>query len=255
MFRKTKKFAVFDISPRNDNDVIIVPDIDIKQSNNEVESIFNQLKCAIPIEVLCRKAHDDRLLFGDLCDTQSLIYGEIDFLSIESIVEQLRKLRIDLRGIFIDLGSGNGNSTLAFYLLGNFEVCVGIEMLPQLAVEANDIRNRLNNYLGLPSKLQFFEGSFFDANVFDWSHGDVIFINSTCFGPQMMSEISQWKKLKEGATIITLTYPLSCCAQGVNGNHFKLLLETRLSMNWGAADVYIFQVVSNQGSCDCMNHE
>ena len=48
-----------------------------------------------------------------------------------------------------------------------------------------------------------YEGSFLD---FDWSDGDVVFANSTCFDDELMMDMSKKaEKLKAGALIVTFT--------------------------------------------------
>lgn len=48
-----------------------------------------------------------------------------------------------------------------------------------------------------------YEGSFLD---FDWSDGDVVFANSTCFDDELMIDMSEKAtKLKAGAIVVTFT--------------------------------------------------
>lgn len=48
-----------------------------------------------------------------------------------------------------------------------------------------------------------YEGSFLD---FDWSDGDVVFANSTCFDDELMMDMSKKaERLKAGAIIVTFT--------------------------------------------------
>ncbi len=72
----------------------------------------------------------------------------------------------------------------------------------------------------------FFKGSFLD---YDWSDGDVIFANSTCFDDQLMESMSeQAEKLKPGAFFVTFT-------KGLTSKAFELLERKRYRMSWGPA--------------------
>jgi hypothetical protein len=71
-----------------------------------------------------------------------------------------------------------------------------------------------------------YEGSFLD---FDWSDGDVIFANSTCFSDELMTLLSkQAESLKPGAIVVTFT-------KGMSTPAFELLERKRYRMSWGPA--------------------
>jgi len=57
--------------------------------------------------------------------------------------------------------------------------------------------------LGIAQGAAVYEGSFLD---FDWSDGDVVFANSTCFDDELMLELSKKAELlKPGAIVVTFT--------------------------------------------------
>lgn len=70
------------------------------------------------------------------------------------------------------------------------------------------------------------QGSFLD---YDWSDGDVVFANSTCFDDALMKDMAdQAAKLKPGAVFVTFT-------KGLNSKAFEVLERKRYKMSWGPA--------------------
>lgn len=75
----------------------------------------------------------------------------------------------------------------------------------------------------------------------DWSDGDVVFMNSTCFDEDLMVAVSkQAEKLAPGAIVITFTKSLSNAApslgpNSVNPKPFEILDRKRYKMSWGPA--------------------
>lgn len=87
--------------------------------------------------------------------------------------------------------------------------------------------------------LKFCPGSFLDKTCADLSLGDVFFINSTCFPAALMADIASHCQFKSGSLFIVLSRTLP----DSDINKFKLLHESRLSMSWGHADVFIQKVL------------
>ena len=144
-----------------------------------------------------------------LNENKNLIYGEISFSSFFDILRKLNlsSFREDLSSSgsssnnsnsssssgkfkFYDLGSGTGKAVFAARITQDFTSCIGIEVLESLNNQATKIKNRFDSqYRSLlfdPSNQRtiFHCGSFLE---YDWSDGDVIFMNSTCFDEELMS--------------------------------------------------------------------
>jgi hypothetical protein len=82
-------------------------------------------------------------------------------------------------------------------------------------------------------------GSFLD---YDWSDGDVVFANSTCFDDDLMNAMQQQAEtLKPGAILVTFTKGLT------NFSKFELLEKKRHKMSWGPATVYIHRRLGKDG--------
>ena len=83
-----------------------------------------------------------------------------------------------------------------------------------------------------------YEGSFLE---YDWSDGDLVFANSTCFTESMMKNISlQAEALKPGAIFVTFT-------KGLDSNVFETLERKRYKMSWGPATVVIQRRLNYDG--------
>ena len=174
----------------------------------------------------------------------SLTYGEIDFRSFCTILQRFTSTR---GKIFYDLGSGTGRALVEARLLCDFDQCVGIELLHSLHMKAEKVvrdfdspkyRNILSVSLPLRD-VQVFEGSILEE---DWSDGDLIFANSTCFSPDLMARMGvAGEKLRPGAYFITFT-------KGLTSKAFELMEQMRLKMSWGPATVYIHRRLNNDGS-------
>lgn len=164
---------------------------------------------------------------------KSLVYGEVDF---ESFVEILRKVGPSTGKKFYDLGSGTGRAVMAARITQDYSTCVGIESLSSLynaSLEVNSSFEQLiRQFLGTGQEqaTEFLKGSITEI---DWSDGDVVFANSTCFEDDLMEELSaKAELLKEGSVVITFT-------TGLDSPCFEVLEEAHYTMSWGAATVFI----------------
>ena len=174
----------------------------------------------------------ERELRGQL-QQKSLIYGEVDFRSFLAV---LRRVPLQPGGIFYDLGSGTGRALFVARLTHDFARCVGIELLSGLHASGRRAERRFRRFV-LPlldstanNDVDLCHGSLLDV---DWSDGDLVFANSTCFSEQLVSQISERaERLKPGAFVITFTKPLTSPA-------FDIVEKKRWNMSWGAATVFI----------------
>ena len=165
----------------------------------------------------------------DLREEKSLIYGEIDFCAFYRI---LRKIHPRPGGVFYDLGSGTGRAVFAACLTQDFGICVGVEILSGLFSRSQMILERYNQHFrgrlhfGASHEVRFYHSS---LSELDWSDGDVVFANSTCFDDALMQILSDKAELlRPGAVVVTFTKGLTC-RQG----KFELLERKRYKMSWG----------------------
>ena len=156
----------------------------------------------------------------------SLVYGE---LTLRAMAAVLWPLRLPSGGTLIDLGSGSGRGVVGALLLHDWDVVRGVELLDGLwkasvAVKDKVERERRGGVLASSGAAATVEGGggggsgmeggvgvgggrrtrivleradFFDV---DWSEGDVVLANSTCFDEAMMHRLAQQgRQLKQGA--------------------------------------------------------
>ena len=179
----------------------------------------------------------------DLNEEKSLIYGEVDYSSFYRV---LRKINPMAGGTFYDLGSGTGKGVIAARLVCDFSRCLGIEILEGLHTQGAKIMQRFNsNYQEILSAGQHqmaavCQGSFLD---YDWSDGDVVFANSTCYDEKLMLEMADMaRNLRPGAFFVTFT-------KGLNiPDAFELIERKRYRMSWGPATVFIQRRLNHDGS-------
>ena len=193
----------------------------------EAEQTYTELFNDVPYEVGKTLANKDRLS-SDNPGEQSLLYGEIEF---GSFLKLLKKIKPSRGGIFYDLGSGTGKAVLTARLLCDYDLCVGLELLESLHQQAEIVNTKYEErYKCIFGKTALHQVSILE---YDWSNGDVIFANSTNFGPALMQAISeQAASLKPGTIVVTFTKPII-------SPRFEMLEEFRSKMSWGRATIYI----------------
>jgi len=153
-------------------------------------ALYNQLFVDTSLEVgktLSKNERDEKSLNNE----KSLIYGEVEY---QSFYRVLRKVNAPPGKIFYDLGSGTGKAVFAARLTQDFNKCIGIEILQKLHSQARVIVDRYNtSFRQILCSTQnqgasVFAGSFLD---YDWSDGDVVFANSTCFDDELMDSMGK----------------------------------------------------------------
>jgi SAM-dependent methyltransferase len=198
----------------------------------ETECLFSDLFSYLSLEdakTISKTEREEK----NLSENKSLIYGEVDF---NSFVKVLQKLGLPPGGLFYDLGSGSGRAVFAARFTQDFANCVGIEVLEGLATSSQAVVEKhdkwFRQYLDMtqPQDVQMVCGSILD---YDWSDGDVIFANSTCFDDRLMQDMSaKAEDLRPGAYFVTFTKPLT-------STQFEVLEKKRYSMSWGPATVFV----------------
>ncbi len=127
-------------------------------------------------------------------------------------------------------------------LLFDFSSLVGIEIVPGLHEQAEEVIGKLVGKIG-GKRPSLICGSILEEN---WADGDIIFANSTCFDESLMKAIAEKAvRLRPGSIIITFTKPLPEVCQtdetlstGAGASPFKIIDKTSLKMSWGPATVY-----------------
>ena len=211
-------------------------------TEDESFAVYTEIFSDTSLEVgktLSKGERDDK----QLNDEKSLIYGEVDYSSFYRV---LRKINPAAGGTFYDLGSGTGKAVIAARLACDFSRCLGIEILESLHTQGAMIMHRFNEQFqdllsaGMHQMAAVFEGSFLS---YDWSDGDVVFANSTCFDEKLMGDMAAMaRNLKPGAFFVTFT-------KGLNiPDAFEVIERKRYRMSWGPATVFIHRRLNPDGS-------
>jgi len=210
---------------------------------SESKNFFNCIYCNCTLEDAKKLSRSERTEKN--LKSTSLTYGEIEFDAFYQILCKLPKKNIN-NNIFYDLGSGSGRAVIAAALTNDYKKIIGIEILTNLHNIATKVlddfnKNEIKDLLhtattnGQINKtdIQLLEGSIID---YDWSDGDVIFANSTCFDSELMDLITKKAiQLKPGTFIITFTKELH---MEKYPSYFELLEKIKYKMSWGPATVY-----------------
>ena len=119
-------------------------------------------------------------------------------------------------------------NNLSSRFLYDFKCCCGIEILGGLNEAADSIVQEFRRNFAKTLDASFRQdvhvecASFLDT---DWSDGDVVFANSTCFEDDLMADMGkQAEKLKPGAFFITFT-------KGLGSDAFEVLERKRYCMS------------------------
>jgi hypothetical protein len=175
------------------------------QTNLEAKMFFDDIFPGDSYELASKSSANERKLLATSRKNFTLTYGEILYDSFTEILSSALLLleEQDTRDmIFIDLGSGTGKASFITALnSSNFESCFGVEIMPSLHTLAlqslaswKEQQKRLPPSSSLsahPTTIEFLHGSFLDLDFFDWTIGDLVFANSTCYGQEIMVEISK----------------------------------------------------------------
>jgi len=198
----------------------------------EAEKLFDSLynECTLEKAKSLSKAERE---VKSMDEEKSLIYGEVEFHSFARV---LRKIGPRPGTKFYDLGSGTGRAVFIARFLHDFDRCVGLEILEGLHGAAAQVLERYNQHYrqylstGNSQRVAVYQGSILEQ---DWSDGDLVFANSTCFDDDLMEQMSkQAERLSPGAFFVTFT-------KGLTSDEFELMERKRYKMSWGPATVFI----------------
>jgi SAM-dependent methyltransferase len=279
MLQKTSKFSVFmgatllpAATALADLPLVELPAPVVSPFGGDYEAchkVYNEIYQDIPCDASCKASLADRASMKVQKD-YTLTYGELSTMEpmwrvLESLIIQ-SYIKLSNVQRFYDLGSGSGRPVIsAAVILDHFATaahcrkpdegsipathCVGVELLPGLfnLSLAAKLAYESTAYYATQSRpaVSFYEGSIFDLAVCDWTDGDIVYVNSTCFDVKMMLQIyAIAERLRAGAIMITLSrsmIEIGALARNIKNQgassqeedpHWKLLFETREQMSW-----------------------
>jgi hypothetical protein len=190
------------------------------------------------------RRRDNKQAQNEQHSENSLVYGEIEFASFRKLLQSLPPPPTGAggKGIFYDLGSGSGRAVFTARFTGDFDRCVGIELLPnlhQLAASVNSLYKILYRHKLVCQSVEFHCA---DLLEYDWSDGTVVYAPSLLFDDDMMAYI--WNRAKDlcsGAYLISLKKFDSGAAVTDPTPALELIQEAVFPMSWGSANVYVYR--------------
>lgn len=210
--------------------------VELEKNYDHLQSVSMAIYNNLSDELILKTSKEERQYFS--YNTTTLTYGEITFNGMYRIFQKLRELGFveTFGGVFVDIGHGSGKCVFAATLCHNFQTTYGIEILSGLykisqKAYSNWIKIRQDlSQAKRATNLSFHIG---DALLLDWSNGDIVFINSTCFDKRMMQQFAKLAgRLKYGSYVITVTYKLS-------SKVYELVSSFEADFSWGQGIVLI----------------
>lgn len=174
-------------------------------------------------------SYRDRMKITD----KSMIYGEANFSDFAQILDKCGSTK---NKIFYDLGCGTGKTCFVASFLFDFEKVIGIELITDLYLTAQKLKEAIpEEYQKYARKIHFIEG---DITKENFSNGDIIFINATCFEENLFENISsKLHKLKSGSYVIMTT-------KKIESENFEMILESSdIEYSWGYPTTRIYQKI------------
>lgn len=206
--------------------------------------VLNDLFSDYSLEFAKQVSFEEREKNSELRTNISFTYGEIDIRSFYTIMYRVIPINNAKAPelIFYDLGSGTGKALFTSILLFDFLETRGVELLSSLHIAGSNVLKKFlmssnqSIRFDLSRQVRLHHASILD---YDWSDGDIVFANSTCFSDKLFDEVSQIAcKLKAGTIMITFTRSLPL-------ESFDVLDCSQYKMSWGLATVYIHRRKSN----------
>lgn len=171
-------------------------------------------------------------------EDKALTYGEV---SVESMTTILATVNPTPGSIFYDLGAGTGKAVVLAALLAPFGEARGIELVDELYEKSQEILDQFEALVRphLPdqqlAKINFIKN---DILQHDFSDGDVVLAQTTCFPEQLMAQLEEkLENLKPDSRVITLS-------QSLRSPLFELTHSGKCRMGWGEATVFVHRKIS-----------
>jgi len=197
----------------------------IKETENFLNNLYKNINA--------KHVSNQECQVRGLSNQREFIYGEIQFLSFYKILDKVKPKQHEK---FYDLGCGGGKAVFSAALFFELSQSIGIELLPGLCdVAHHQLKKAKQNTLLQPmlSRIQFINDNFLQ---YDFSDGDIIFINATALSDSIWSKLcAKLLKLKSGSRVIVTTKTIS-------HRSFELVYQGRELMSWGMNSVNIYQL-------------
>lgn len=160
-------------------------------------------------------------------------YGEILYPSVNKL---LSAIKLSERDVFVDYGSGLGKIVIQIFLKSLVKEAYGIEILPELhlyAMKASQkLQHDLPDFYKEDRKLTFLLGNFLEIPL---SKATVALVNSTCFTPQLLSDLGKIIEHSPNIHTVLSLRPIHTLQRLV----FKKTI--RIECSWDTTLCYLYQ--------------
>lgn len=167
----------------------------------------------------------------------SLVYGEIDLRGFCQLLNEIPHTPND---VFYDLGSGSGRAVMAARFIGDFQECIGIELLENLHQLASSVKSLYKfqyQHKLIHQHVQFICSDLLDCDGW-WKNGTVVYIPNLLFDVDLMDQIAEKAmKLRSGAHCICLKKFNTTAFDSA----FELIQQRPVPMSWGQSNVYVYR--------------
>lgn len=168
-------------------------------------------------------------------NSDQFLYGEIHLITLIKLMDMIKPRSGEL---FYDLGSGSGKAVLMASICYPLK-CKGLEFLPTL-YELSDSKLKALQLLEQNKKrpkeihAEFLQQDFLE---YDFSDGNIFFINATAFKGEIFDKLeSKLSLLKKGTRIIITSLEIKL-------DSFELIYHNHEVMSWGFCNVRIYQKI------------
>eukprot|EP00529_Nitzschia_sp_RCC80_P028140 CAMPEP_0113441700 /NCGR_PEP_ID=MMETSP0014_2-20120614/1219_1 /TAXON_ID=2857 /ORGANISM="Nitzschia sp." /LENGTH=271 /DNA_ID=CAMNT_0000332555 /DNA_START=52 /DNA_END=867 /DNA_ORIENTATION=- /assembly_acc=CAM_ASM_000159 len=216
--------------------VVKLHDLAQTKLRKELNSLYEEYSFVTAKDASLRD--DLRRSAGNTHSEDSLVYGEIDLGGFCDLLQSLSTTGSN--GVFYDLGSGSGRAVFAARFAGDYERCVGIELLSNLHDLASSVKSLYK--FQYQSKLKWTTVEFVHSDLLehDWSDGSVVYAPSLLFDSPMMERIAEKAlSLQSDAYLVSLKQ-FADTLEAFN-QAFKLIEYRPVLMSWGNSNVYVYQ--------------
>ena len=136
--------------------------------------------------------------------------------------------------VFYDLGSGIGNAVISSYLTGNFDKCVGVELMDSLYNTSLDVKKRLVEFdRSAKSKVNFIHDNMLNVDFYD---ADLLLFCCPTKDEKLRNQMEEkFVKLKSGAIILSLIHKFA------DNKNFELLNVKTVKVAWGDTPLFIYK--------------
>ena len=177
----------------------------------------------------------------------NLTYGEVEWPTLKCIAEYVTRQEWPTttsgtgtigKGKFYDLGCGRGRAVLYMALTGPFEQSVGIEVLPERILLAQQALSSLKSAIPTAgSKVRLYEASFLNPS-FKYKDARAVFLSNICFDSHTQGALFAKLNIEmpKGSLLFCLQPPIT------TPSAFEALGVESVPMTWTpTSEMYIFR--------------